>query len=117
MYGFLPAYWRLGLATEAARAVLQYGFEHGLFTRVYGRTDVPNRASVLVLERLGMIFEKETLVDALPILIYSLTRPNQRSGANDIPVRAGLRDRGLLQAVEHACDEPRRGAQNTPLRS
>jgi ribosomal-protein-alanine N-acetyltransferase len=74
LYGLLPDYWGQGLATEAARAALAYGFDAALFTRVYVRTDVPNRASVRVMERLGMKFERETRLAARPTLIYSLTR-------------------------------------------
>jgi len=74
LYGLLPDYWGLGLATEAARAALEYGFDAARFTRIYARTDVPNRASVRVMERLGMEFEKETHLDARPTFIYSLTR-------------------------------------------
>jgi len=74
LYGLLPDYWGQGLATEATRAALAYGFGAALFTRVYMRTDVPNRASVRVMERLGMKFERETRLGARPTLIYSLTR-------------------------------------------
>ena len=75
LYGFLPAFWGQGLATEAGWAVLDYGFGAGLFERVYGRTDVPNRASIKVLEKLGMRFEKQILVGDLPTLCYSLAKP------------------------------------------
>jgi len=75
MYGFLPAYWGRGLATEAAGAVLDYGFTAGLFEIVYGRTDVPNQASARVLERLGMQFEEQIMIGDLPVLCYVLRRP------------------------------------------
>lgn len=79
LYGLLPDYWGQGLATEAARAALAYGFDAALFTRVYVRTDAPNRASVRVMERLGMKFERETRLAARSTLIYSLTRRPRRS--------------------------------------
>jgi RimJ/RimL family protein N-acetyltransferase len=74
MYGFLPAYWGCGLATEAARAVLDYGFADGLFELVYGRTDAPNQASARVLERLGMPFEERIMIGDLPTLRCMLRR-------------------------------------------
>jgi len=74
LYGLKPEYWGQGLATEASRAALRHGFEAGLFTKVYARTDPPNRASVRVIERLGMEFEREALAGPLPTLIYSLRR-------------------------------------------
>jgi len=72
LYGLLPGYWGRGLATEAARAALEYGFNAELFTRIYARTDVSNRASIRVMERLGMKFERETHLDPRPTLIYSM---------------------------------------------
>jgi RimJ/RimL family protein N-acetyltransferase len=74
VYGLLPDYWGQGLATEAARAVLEYGFDAAVFTRIYGRTDVADRASIRVMERLGMKLGRETRLAARPTLIYSLTR-------------------------------------------
>jgi len=75
LYGLLPRYCGQGLSTEAARAILAHGFKTGLFTRVYARTDAMNRASIRVMERLGMTFERETRLGAAPTVIYSLTRP------------------------------------------
>ena len=54
MYGLLPAWWGRGLATEAARAGLNYGFDTVGFTEIIAATDPPNLASVRVMERLGM---------------------------------------------------------------
>ncbi len=74
LYAFHPRHWGRGLATEAARAVLERGFRaHGL-ARIPGRTDSPNRGSARVLERLGMRFEAETLVHGRPTLCYAITR-------------------------------------------
>ena len=65
--GFIPAsdgaeigwrmskeYWGRGLATEAARAVLKHGFETLGFQRVIATVQSPNRASIRVVEKLGM---------------------------------------------------------------
>jgi len=79
IYGLLPQYCGRGLATEAGGAALAYGFDAGQFTRVYARADVANRASVRVMERLGMKFERETRLGTAPTLIYSLTLPAERS--------------------------------------
>ena len=72
MFGFAPAYWGRGLATEASRAALVYAFAAGALPVVYGRTDAPNRASARLLERLGMRFDREILIRDRPILCYSL---------------------------------------------
>jgi len=54
LYGLAPAAWGRGLATEAATAVLRFGFERCGLPHIVGRTDASNAASVRVLERLGM---------------------------------------------------------------
>lgn len=56
MYGLLPAWWNRGLATEAARVLLDYGFATVGFTGIIAATDPPNQASVRVMERLGMTY-------------------------------------------------------------
>ena len=58
LYGVAPAHWGKGLATEAARAVLRYGFEELQLAKIWGGADAPNIASVRVLEKLGMTYEK-----------------------------------------------------------
>ena len=55
IYGLLPVWWGRGLATEAARAGLNYGFDTVGFTEIIAATDPPNQASVRVMERLGMV--------------------------------------------------------------
>jgi RimJ/RimL family protein N-acetyltransferase len=47
-------HWGRGFATEAARAVLTYGFEEAELHRVYATADVRNLASMRVLEKLGL---------------------------------------------------------------
>jgi ribosomal-protein-alanine N-acetyltransferase len=53
-YRFLPPYWGAGLATEAGRAVLAYGFGPLGLRRVIGLAEPENAASVRVLEKLGL---------------------------------------------------------------
>jgi ribosomal-protein-alanine N-acetyltransferase len=74
LYGIWPRYWGQGLATEAARAVLSYAFLTLGVTGVVAATDVPNHASVQVLERLGMQFERRGLLNGLDTVFYRLPR-------------------------------------------
>jgi RimJ/RimL family protein N-acetyltransferase len=53
-YRLLPAYWGQGLATEAARAVLDYGRTRLGLGRIIGLVDPENVASVRILEKLGL---------------------------------------------------------------
>ncbi|HEY7488400.1 MAG TPA: GNAT family protein [Streptosporangiaceae bacterium] len=54
VYSLEPAYWRRGLVTEAAVAVLSHAFETVGLDRVLAEIDEGNSASVAVAERLGM---------------------------------------------------------------
>lgn len=57
-YGLAKAYWGMGLASEAARACLRYGFEELKLDRIYALADPPNVASHRVMARVGMTYEK-----------------------------------------------------------
>ncbi len=58
-YGFRKPFWGQGLATEAGRACLWYGFQKLGMKRIVGITAVGNRASQRVLAKLGLQYEKE----------------------------------------------------------
>lgn len=51
---FHPDFHGKGYASEAAREMLQLGFEHIGFHRIEGRCDARNDASARLMERLGM---------------------------------------------------------------
>jgi ribosomal-protein-alanine N-acetyltransferase len=74
LYALWPAHQGAGLACEASRAVLAHGFGTLGLARIVARTDPPNRASVRVMERLGMRFEWERVLHGLPTLQYALAR-------------------------------------------
>lgn len=56
-YEVARAYWGQRIATEAATAVLRYGFETLQLAKVYARADPRNGASLRVLEKVGMTRE------------------------------------------------------------
>ena len=56
-YELAPWHWGRGYATEAARAMLAFGFETLRLHKVYARCAAGNAASARVLERLGMRLE------------------------------------------------------------
>ena len=56
-YLIARAHWGKGLATEAASAVVGLGFREWQLQKVYASTDLRNRASWRVLEKLGMTRE------------------------------------------------------------
>lgn len=53
-------YWGRGLATEAARAIRDYGFETLRLERIYAIADPDNTPSLKVMERIGMTFLEQT---------------------------------------------------------
>jgi RimJ/RimL family protein N-acetyltransferase len=59
-YVLAPGVWGQGYATEATRALLTFGFQSLALHRIWATCDVENRASMRVLEKLGM--EQEGLL-------------------------------------------------------
>ena len=70
LYGLLPAYWSKGLATEAARAMIEFGFGAVAFDRITASADPPNAASIRVLEKAGMSFDRRETIGALETVFY-----------------------------------------------
>jgi ribosomal-protein-alanine N-acetyltransferase len=58
IYAFLPEQWGNGYATEAARAVIDFGFQRCGLSRIEATVNAENDASKRVLEKVGMVFEK-----------------------------------------------------------
>ncbi|HEY9877830.1 MAG TPA: GNAT family N-acetyltransferase [Leptolyngbyaceae cyanobacterium] len=52
---FNPNYWGRGYATEAAQAILNYGFEALKLPEIYAVTLPTNHRSIAVMQRLSMI--------------------------------------------------------------
>jgi RimJ/RimL family protein N-acetyltransferase len=57
-YGLAKVHWRKGLASEAARACLRYGFAELNLDRIYALADPGNIGSHRVMERVGMRYNK-----------------------------------------------------------
>jgi RimJ/RimL family protein N-acetyltransferase len=78
-YMIAKEYWGQGLATEAAQAILQYGFEKLGLSRLICLMDPANLASQKVAQKIGMTLEKEVdgiNGDNFPTLIYSIHKAN-----------------------------------------
>jgi ribosomal-protein-alanine N-acetyltransferase len=70
LYGLRPEYWRRGLATEAASAMLQFGFDVLRLQRIYAGADPPNAASFRVMERIGMKFVRRIQLGETEAIYY-----------------------------------------------
>lgn len=75
MYGLAPEWWGRGLATEAARAALAYGFDRLHCARITAATDPPNEASQRVMDRVGMRFRHRGTLNGRETLFYEITQP------------------------------------------
>ncbi len=73
-YTLSPAYWRQGLATEAAEAVLAWGFEMLDLTEIVAVTGPNNVASQRVLQKLGMQYERNISYSGTEVRYYVLAR-------------------------------------------
>lgn len=62
-YRFLPEAWGKGYATESAAAILDAQASRFGLTRTIGLVEPDNRASVRVLQKLGLAYEKRRTVD------------------------------------------------------
>jgi RimJ/RimL family protein N-acetyltransferase len=67
-------FWGQGLATEAAQALVQYGFEHLQLSRLICLIDRENEASIRVATKIGMTFEKEGKDEKGPFLLYAIEK-------------------------------------------
>jgi ribosomal-protein-alanine N-acetyltransferase len=78
IYGFLPAHWGRGFASECAHALMVDGFARGL-ARIWAGTDLENKASERVMRRLGMRFDRRETVGGLPQVWYVIERGGYRA--------------------------------------
>ena len=82
LYGIAPSSWGDGFATEAALAMLRYGFEEAGLDRILGIADKQNAASRRVLEKIGMTFEEYLLNEGREEARYSIQREGFRPRAS-----------------------------------
>jgi len=67
-------YWGQGLATEAAQAILEYGFEQVGLSRLICVINPGNLASSKVAVKIGMKLEIDGDVNGEPTLLYSINK-------------------------------------------
>ena len=70
-YLLSKAYWRQGLGTEVARAILNYGFEQLHLSRLICLIDPDNQASIKVAQNMGMTLEKMGQDESGSFLVYA----------------------------------------------
>ncbi len=74
-YRLMQKAWGQGYATEAARYTLNYGFSKLNLPRITARAHIENIASIKVLEKLGMDYIGEGIIDNCPVRTYQMPNP------------------------------------------
>ena len=73
VYHFARRHWGKGFATETARASLAFGFNEKGFDRIVAIAKPGNAASIHVMEKIGMRFDKQTSYYDIEVVQYSIT--------------------------------------------
>jgi ribosomal-protein-alanine N-acetyltransferase len=71
-YTLMKSCWGQGLATEASRAVVDYAFGVMKIGRLIAVADAANTASVNVMTKLGMTFERTGVFYGAECVLYAL---------------------------------------------
>jgi ribosomal-protein-alanine N-acetyltransferase len=74
LYAYARPTWGKGIATEGARAALDFGFEKAPLQRIVAYAVPANSASTKVMEKLGMRYEAEDHLFDLDLVRYAISR-------------------------------------------
>jgi RimJ/RimL family protein N-acetyltransferase len=72
------AHWGRGLATEAAREALRDAFERLRLLRVVAIAQPANQASIRIMKKLGMRYERDFVHRDIPVVLYAIDNPRQK---------------------------------------
>lgn len=110
-YGLAKQYWRNGLASEATRACLRYGFEELKLDRIYALADPGNTGSHRVMERVGMKYDKtEYYKDDLyegDLIYYAISRAEYQGDGSPYTLRSVSGDESRI-SFDRALEERKR---------
>jgi RimJ/RimL family protein N-acetyltransferase len=79
VYLLAKPYWGMGLATEVANACLKWGFEERNFERIVAVTKPDHAASRRVMEKIGMVYERDATYHDIDVVLYAISRPTFQS--------------------------------------
>ncbi len=85
-YRLASSFWGKGLATEAAKAVRDYGWKlNKSFSRSFNFSDrliciiqAENYRSIRVAQKLGMKYEKDTVFQGIKVRVYGTNRKSSK---------------------------------------
>jgi [ribosomal protein S5]-alanine N-acetyltransferase len=72
-YRLMQQYWGKGYAFEAAKHTIDYGFNQLHLKTITGRAHIENAGSLRILEKAGLQFIKEEVVDDCPVKTFMLS--------------------------------------------
>ena len=84
IFGTRPQLWGRGYAKEATLSVLRYTFDVLGLKKVEADVDEPNKASIRVLEALGMSRTRRAIVNERPLLYYEI-QTGRREATEKLP--------------------------------
>ena len=79
VYLLAKPYWNMGLATELAKACLTWGFEERHFEHIVAVTKPEHAASRRVMEKIGMVYERDATYHYVRVVLYAISRATHRS--------------------------------------
>ncbi|MEM9373557.1 MAG: GNAT family N-acetyltransferase [Planctomycetota bacterium] len=74
-YAFRRAFWGQGFATEAGRALIEWGFDTARLNSIIATVSPDNQASHAVLRKIGMRERRCVAGDETRIDVYSMQAP------------------------------------------
>ena len=74
LYGLAKPYWGKGIATQATKAAISYGFNVANLDRVIAMALPDNQASIKVIQKADLHYEKQIHIFDLDGLYYSIVR-------------------------------------------
>ena len=74
-YRFFRKYWGIGIATEAAKACLDYGFSKYKIPNIIALAQPENLASIRVMEKIGMHFVRNYEENSEELVWYQKNLP------------------------------------------
>ncbi len=84
-YRLIPPHWGRGLATEAAQALVRYGFETLGLNRIIAMAMRDNTRSIRVMKKSGMRFWKAIQNAGHKVVVYQFTGPSPALRATQSP--------------------------------
>ena len=74
-YGFMPAYWGRGLATEIARACIRIGRDQLGLDALVAITRPVNAASRRVMVKAGLVYDRDIIHAGVPHVLFRTPTP------------------------------------------